>query len=187
MFVHNYKQLLTVQMFNKILKILRLHMLCKMAIRMETIKFQVQGNNLAIERCQVEPSLDKIMDMLQNTAGTQIARLEVRFHHLVRSHKDLTQLLEEVITWDIRVRWDPIRLISRTKWIWLMVSLAPIILSSIILAHMVDHSIQRMVLLEPMFLLIMEVVLLTPVLETLSCQIMIRMPLCLIQLKFIIQ
>jgi hypothetical protein len=38
------------------------------------------------------------MDMLQNTAETQIARLEVRFHHLVRSHKDLTQLLEEVIT-----------------------------------------------------------------------------------------
>jgi hypothetical protein len=69
-----------------------------MAIRMETIKFLVQGNNLAIERCQVELSLDKIMDMLQNTAETQIARLEVRFHHLVRSHKDLTQLLEEVIT-----------------------------------------------------------------------------------------
>ena len=162
-------------------------MLFRTATKTETIRFQVLANNQVIERCLVEPLLDRIMDMRLSTAEIQIARLGTLFHHPVRWLKDLTQLPVVVITWDIRARWDLTRMISRTKWTWRMVSLVLIIPFSITQGHMVDHSIQRMVLLEPMFLLIMEVVLLTPVLETLSCQIMIRMPLCLIQLKFIIQ
>jgi hypothetical protein len=59
-----------------------------------------------------------------------------------------------------------------------MVSLAPIILSSIILAHMVDHSIQRMVLLVHMFLQVMVVEQLIRVQEIQNYQIMIKMQLC---------
>ena len=134
-----------VQTFNKILKILRLRMLFKTATRTQTIRFQVLANNQVIERCLVELLLDRIMDMQMSTAETQIARLGTLFHHQVRWLKDLTRLLVVVITWDIRARWDLTRMISRTKWTWRMVSLVLIIPSSIILGHMVDHSIQRTV------------------------------------------